>query len=341
MAKYIKITPEIIKTKQALDETIKNINTDYQGAINAVLNCAQNLHSESINGDLYTKTQAFFNKNENLLLDLITKMQTISTFMAEQINEYGASIEEAQQSLQTLIQLIQTVLPNSNFQSGASSNIGVNENVSTITGTNAAIGGTISSSVASENIQTDFSTVAPSQPGSNQMSGTFDEAAYNQGASDVQAWLLDKKFITMDAFYERLGVVNASYNYYKQLGYSDEFIAAMLGNMCQESSFNLYDDPNYPTGIGVYQWTESRAPEALDLNSQLEHSVYEINNRINGGKTVWERVENTNYSVDEYTRIFALFFEGAQASDGSVIGLSARQGFARAIYYLIKNGTIA
>ena len=36
MAKYIKITPEIIKTKQALDETIKNINTDYQGAINAV-----------------------------------------------------------------------------------------------------------------------------------------------------------------------------------------------------------------------------------------------------------------------------------------------------------------
>ena len=74
------------------------------------------------------------------------------------------------------------------------------------------------------------------------------------------------------------------------------------------------DDPNYPTGIGVYQWTESRAPEKLDLNSQLEHSVYEINNRINGGKTVWERVENTNYSVDEYTRIFALFFRAIEST---------------------------
>ncbi len=366
MAQLIKIDSEIIRCKQRLDEIISSIETKVKNANEKINEAALNLYQgsgETATNPLVEPIKNLSNNCNSVISEMIINLKNVSQFMEEQMQGYNTSQEEAKNSLIRLISLMQSLLngtatdntiitdnndvgvENNNAVGNVSNgifdnNIDDNENINKEDNINIDNPG---ETIDNSNQSVDYEIKNPDYQNmqikeeyklSEPMSSTYDEYAYNEGAERYVSELIGERMGTVDELNKRMDLIVGSYNYYKEMGYSDEMIAGMLGNMCQESTFNLHDDYGNPAGVGVYQWLPGRAPEALDLNTQLDHSVYEINNRTDmGGQTVWERMQNCT-TVEEYAKTFAIYFEG----DNSSGGIWVRQKYADAMYYLIKNG---
>lgn len=362
MAQLIKIDSEIIRCKQRLDEIISSIDTKVKNAnekINeAALNLYQGSGSTAIN-PLVEPIKNLSNNSSNIISEMIINLKNVSQFIEEQMQGYNTSQEEAKNSLIKLISLMQSLLngtatdntiitdnndvgvENNNAVGNVSNGI-LGDNNETVNGENDILDSS-GEMLENGNQNSDYNISNPDYQNmqikeeyklSEPMSSTYDEYAYNEGAYRYQSELIDERMGTVEELNKRMDLIVGSYNYYKEMGYSDEMIAGMLGNMCQESTFNLHDDYGDPAGVGVYQWLPGRAPEALDLNTQLDHSVYEINNRtFQDGQTVWDKLQSCS-TVEEYAKTFAIYFEG----DNSSGGIWVRQKYADAMYYLIKNG---
>lgn len=361
MAQLIKIDSEIIRCKQRLDEIISSIDTKVKYAnekINeAALNLYQGSGSTAIN-PLVVPIKNLSNNCNSVISEMIINLKNVSQFIEEQMQGYNTTQEEAKNSLIKLISLMQSLLngevtndtvitdngvgglENSNTEGNITNEI-LGDNNETVNGENDSLDAS-GEMLENGNQNSDYNISNPDYQNmqikeeyklSEPMSSTYDEYAYNEGAYRYQSELIDKRMGTVDELNKRMDLIVGSYNYYKEMGYSDEMIAGMLGNMCQESTFNLHDNVT-GNGQGIYQWEPGRAPAALDLNTQLDHSVYEINKRTDmGGQTVWERMQNCT-TVEEYAEAFAIYFEG----DNSSGGIWVRQKYADAMYYLIKNG---
>lgn len=366
MAQLIKIDSEIIRCKQRLDEIISSFDTKVKNAnekINeAALNLYQGSGSTAIN-PLVEPIKNLSNNSSNIISEMIINLKNVSQFIEEQMQGYNTSQEEAKNSLIKLISLMQSLLNGSEIIGGNSETIvndnieggnslnetptnDINDNDNTDVGTGGIVDNSDNSSeeVIEENSNqsSEYEIKNPDYQNmqikevyklSEPMASTYDEYAYNAGAESYVSELIGERMGTVDELNKRMDLIVGSYNYYKEMGYSDEMIAGMLGNMCQESTFNLHDDIT-GNGQGIYQWVSGRAPAALDLNTQLDHSVYEINNRtFQDGQTVWDKLQNCS-TVEEYAKTFAKYFEGDNSTDGIFI----RQKYADAMYYLIKNG---
>lgn len=361
MAQLIKIDSEIIRCKQRLDEIISSIDTKVKYAnekINeAALNLYQGSGSTAIN-PLVDPIKNLSNNCNSVISEMIINLKNVSQFIEEQMQGYNTTQEEAKNSLIRLISLMQSLLngtatdntiitdnndvgvENNNAVGNVSNGI-LGDNNETVNGENDSLdssgemleNGDQSSSYDISNPDYQNMQIKEEYKLSEPMSSTYDEYAYNEGAYRYQSELIDERMGTVEELNKRMDLIVGSYNYYKEMGYSDEMIAGMFGNMCQESTFNLHDAAT-GNGKGIYQWKPGRAPAALDLNTQLDHSVYEINNRIDmGGQTVWERMQICT-TVEEYAEAFAIYFEGETDSGGMWV----RKKYADAMYYLIKNG---
>lgn len=365
MAQLIKIDSEIIRCKQRLDEIISSIDTKVKNANEKINEAALNLYQGSgstATNPLFEPIKNLSNNSSNIISEMIINLRNVSQFIEEQMQGYNTSQEEAKNSLIKLISLMQSLLngtaidntiitdnndvgvENNNAVGNVSNgifdnNIDDNENINKEDNINIDNPG---ETIDNSNQSVDYEIKNPDYQNmqikevyklSEPMSSTYDEYAYNEGAERYVSELIGERMGTVDELNKRMDLIVGSYNYYKEMGYSDEMIAGMLGNMCQESTFNLHDNVT-GNGQGIYQWEPGRAPAALDLNTQLDHSVYEINNRTDmKGQTVWERMQNCT-TVEEYAEAFAIYFEG----DNSSGGIWVRQKYADAMYYLIKNG---
>lgn len=361
MAQLIKIDSEIIRCKQRLDEIISSIETKVKNANEKINEAALNLYQgsgETATNPLVEPIKNLSNNCNSVISEMIINLKNVSQFMEEQMQGYNTSQEEAKNSLISLISLMQSLLngevtndtvitdnvigelENSNTEGNITNDI-LGDNNETVNGENDSLDAS-GEMLENGNQNSDYNISNPDYQNmqikeeyklSEPMSSTYDEYAYNEGAYRYQSELIDERMGTVDELNKRMDLIVGSYNYYKEMGYSDEMIAGMLGNMCQESTFNLHDNVT-GNGQGIYQWEPGRAPAALDLNTQLDHSVYEINNRtFRDGQTVWDKLQNCS-TVEEYAKTFAIYFEG----DNSSGGIWVRQKYADAMYYLIKNG---
>lgn len=361
MAQLIKIDSEIIRCKQRLDEIISSIETKVKNANEKINEAALNLYQgsgETATNPLVEPIKNLSNNCNSVISEMIINLKNVSQFMEEQMQGYNTSQEEAKNSLIRLISLMQSLLngevtndtvitdnvigelENSNTEGNITNEI-LGDNNETVNGENDSLDAS-GEMLENGNQNSDYNISNPDYQNmqikeeyklSEPMSSTYDEYAYNEGAYRYQSELIDERMGTVDELNKRMDLIVGSYNYYKEMGYSDEMIAGMLGNMCQESTFNLHDNVT-GNGQGIYQWEPGRAPAALDLNTQLDHSVYEINNRtFRDGQTVWDKLQNCS-TVEEYAKTFAIYFEG----DSSSGGIWVRQKYADAMYYLIKNG---
>ena len=314
----IKIDYEIIRCKQRLDEIRSNLDTTFNKVNEEILKCSKNLVDSNNTNPLVDPIQKLLEQNKEISSKIVNNLNTLSEFLATQMEGYTVSTEDAQASIVKLITLIQSAL------GIATSEIVAEETLEE--SLDSSLGVESSNSVVANG---EYKLATP-------MASTYYESAYNEGITDYQVALIQDRMGTVDALNDRMDVIVNSYNYYKELGYSDELIAGMLGNMCQESTFNL-ETVSSKNCKGLYQWTADRAPESWDLQSQLDRSVVEINTRTDmSGQTIWERLQNCS-TVREYTEYFAVFFEGAASRVGEVPDIGARTNYANAMYYLIKN----
>ena len=347
MAKLINIdSAELIRFKERLVDTADELNKTFVNLNTELGNVASNLVDKTNSGvsPLVEPMKNLMSRNDAIGSSIYMRIQEIALFIDGQVKEYNVSTEDAKASLVKLISLIQTSLGKN-----AGDSVTTTVDDPEIFGDTIGAGNGNSEPIAGSGVENleeapvgvngDVSlevSAGDTYKLSTPMASTYDESAYNEGVTDLEVALIQNRMGTVDALNDRMDVIVNSYNYYKELGYSDELIEGMLGNMCQESTFNL--ETVSSTGCkGLYQWTEGRAPDAWDLQSQLDRSVVEINTRTDmGGKTVWERLQNCS-TVDEYTEYFAVFFEGAASRIGEVPDIGVRQDYAHAMYYLIKN----
>ena len=339
MAQLIKIDSEIIRCKQRLDEIISSIETKVKNTNEKINEAALNLYQgsgETATNPLVEPIKNLSNNCNSVISEMILNLRNVSQFIEEQMQGYNSTQEEAKNSLIKLISLMQSLLNGSEVDIGIVTDGSTDETLDDSENQSEEVtdeNGDQSSSYDISNPDYQNMQIKEEYKLSEPMASTYDEYAYNEGAERYVSELIGKRMGTVDELNKRMDLIVGSYNYYKEMGYSDEMIAGMFGNMCQESTFNLHDAAT-GNGKGIYQWSLGRRPESMDLNTQLDHSVYEINNRIDmGGQTVWERMQNCT-TVEEYAEAFAIYFEGETDSGGMWV----RKKYADAMYYLIKNG---
>ncbi len=103
----------------------------------------------------------------------------------------------------------------------------------------------------------------------------------------------------------------------KQLGYPDEAIAAIMGNMYQESRFIATSTNKKDSGYGLIQWTNDRKGTFLNYisNNNLNATSYVdqikfLTNELNGTFKYTGRNLKTNKNVNDSTKIFYVTYEG-------------------------------
>lgn len=124
----------------------------------------------------------------------------------------------------------------------------------------------------------------------------------------------------------------------KQHGYSDNAVAAILGNMKAESGF-LPVNTNYLGCDGIVQWCFQRltnlknayGSDWSNLNNQISFVIYELENS--------EKLANKyligNYSASEMAYYFCMYYE----RPGDSICLSGtRQNYANELLSYVQNG---
>jgi hypothetical protein len=103
----------------------------------------------------------------------------------------------------------------------------------------------------------------------------------------------------------------------KQLGYPDEAIAAIMGNMYQESRFIVSSTNKKDGGYGLVQWTNDRKETFLNYisNNNLDSTSYVdqikfLTNELNGTFKYTGMNLKKNKNVDNSTEIFYVTYEG-------------------------------
>lgn len=105
------------------------------------------------------------------------------------------------------------------------------------------------------------------------------------------------------------------YSYFKGLGWSNNSICAMLGNMQRESTINPglwqnMDEGNTSLGLGLVQWTpatnlinwcEDRGYDYLSIGSQCMRIIYELENGLQ------------YYATDNYPETFKEFTKSTKS----------------------------
>lgn len=121
-------------------------------------------------------------------------------------------------------------------------------------------------------------------------------------------------------------------------GFSDDAVAAIMGNMYNESGFNP-TATNYLDCRGIVQWCFSRKDNLLatygsgwsSVDNQLEYFVMEMNGSYNHVTSYLK----ASHSVEEKTYYFCMRFE---VPGESVCSSGKRQSSARGYYSYVQNG---
>lgn len=190
LTEMMRLKGRLIDINSELDSILTGINSEFDsiaGNINS-----SGLHQSILNVQDKIKTLGYeFTKDMTLLED----------FMSEQLTQYTITNEEASNSLQNLVTLVQNVF---------------DEN------------GKILMSMSSASVIA-FSNGKKADP------NIGDRSSYDSGAN------LQEKFARKIGYSEeKWKIVDDSYYFFKEKGLSDEQIAGIIGNMTQESALDLH-----------------------------------------------------------------------------------------------------
>ena len=101
------------------------------------------------------------------------------------------------------------------------------------------------------------------------------------------------------------------YTYFMKKGLTDEQISGILANAAGESWFDADAKNPTSTAKGLFQWLDNRYPESWDIESQLDHAWDEMENvLIYNGKTTLSRIQNCT-TPEEASNVFLEYFGGA------------------------------
>ena len=145
------------------------------------------------------------------------------------------------------------------------------------------------------------------------------------------------------------------YRYYKDKGYSDAAIAAIMGNIRQESNFSGVDTAEYKAadgytygGVGLFQWNGDRTQALKDWAKSINKDYQDPG--VQMAYMFKEASENSAYqaSPDFMSNNFADSIEGAALAaehfgkNYEICGVPGnRVQYAREFYTRIKNGEFA
>lgn len=178
-----------------------DINSELESILSGI-----NLEFDSIAGNINSTGlhQSILNvqdKIKTLSINFTENMTSLQSFMEEQLSHYSITNEEASNSLQNLVTLVQNVF---------------DEN-----------GKILMSTVSASTIAFGHGKMADSNIG--------DRSSYDSGAN------LQEKFAAKIGYSEeKWKIVDDSYYFFKEKGLSDEQIAGIIGNMTQESALDLH-----------------------------------------------------------------------------------------------------
>lgn len=283
---------EMMRIKGRLSDINNEMGSTFNGINQEFDSVSRNISSEGLHEAIVTVQENISN-----LSSMFSKnMVALEEFMDEQLSSYSSTNEEASQSLQNLVNIV-----NQTFDSS---------------------GNVISTFALSQTFNSSSNGAGATSSTRRADSSIGDSTGYSNGEAK-QDYFANK----IDNSEEKWQRVNDTYYFFKDKGLSDEQIAGIMGNMTQESAFDLL----CPTGQykGLFQWSKSRYPENWEFNTQLEHAWREIESDRWDGKVLSNLSSKT--TVADATESFAKWFEGCETE------MTQRKGYANAIYYYIKN----
>ena len=123
------------------------------------------------------------------------------------------------------------------------------------------------------------------------------------------------------------------YNFFKEKGLTEEQIAGILGNACNESGFDTNVVSADGGSFGIFQWLKARQPSEwqnmseVPIETQLEYAWQEMQGAPCGGNitSVIDELRECT-TVKQASDIFSIYFEGSQH-------LTPREHYSNVIYY--------
>ena len=101
---------EVLRIKLRLEDITDNINDTFSKMGSEINNCANNLVNGSDSSSLVIKVQGLIDRCENIKVNMVNDLNVLSTFMAEQMQEYSASTEDASKAITSLISYMQSTI---------------------------------------------------------------------------------------------------------------------------------------------------------------------------------------------------------------------------------------
>lgn len=131
------------------------------------------------------------------------------------------------------------------------------------------------------------------------------------------------------------------YNYFSDHGLTDEQISGILANVAGESRFDKDVKNATSPAKGLFQWLDNRYPENWEIDTQLDHAWYEMENVLNyGGISTLDRIKNCS-TPEESSNVFLEYFGGAGPENYEInydyaVLYPKRRVYARDIYNYIQ-----
>lgn len=300
-----------------LSSRSEELNSDISSTFNGINNVLDNI-SGIVRSDTLTGANDIQKDGVNTLMVRIDEnLRNIKIFLDNQIKNYTVSVEDALNSLNTLIAAINGAYGVNSGKSYTSftTDKSTSDNVS------------VESGVQGKKVETNSTTT------STEKNYTVSSTPYNANDS-INAVNPDAKTSSdnMNKNLDALGTwdnVSGTYDFFKEKGLTDEQIAGIMGNAYAESKFKLDAKNPNSSATGIFQWLNGRQPSDWSLNGQLEHAWNEIANTRYNGKVISKLQECTTPSDAAYS--FAKWFEGYTEN------VSTRQSYAEAFYDYIKD----
>lgn len=286
----------------ALSMDIENIKSQLE-SISKLLNanityCSNNLvDSESGESVLSTKVEKLKEKNSLCINSLLTNLSTISTFVDSQIKEYSASTEDAENAVNSLINLI-------------------NEKIDLVTT------GSIYESSA-DILNDSYTKMAKPEE-------FTDKTGLSAGKVNYEELVL--KMLPEDKF----AVMDQVHDYLREKGLTEEQTAAICGYFIYTCGYDINAQNPDSSAKGLCQWLEPVWPTDWSLEGQLDHLWEGLQGAPCGGgiTSVLDEMNKTT-TVEGAEMKFAIYHQGSGVALPDNIAANLGEGVY--YYYYTKS----
>ncbi len=286
--KFQEMQREVIRIR----EIVQSVKEKITPLVNAINKLAGLVEAPSVSINSLTK-------------NIDTQLETIESFVNEQISRYTEINEFTKEQIDKLISLVDELFDED--------------------------GQLVTYEINGEEVTENFTDLLNRKENETALTNCYAEG---YRVFDGSKWISDELSVSED----RWENFEAMYLFFMKKGLTDEQISGIMANAAGESGFNKDAKNPTSTAKGFFQWLDFRYPEDWDVETQLNHAWDELENGLNwGGISTLSRMQNCT-TPEQASNTFLQFFEGAGSPvDGPFAGLyPVREQFARDIYNYIQ-----